>query len=247
MKEKVLCYESTALKLLGLTKVKFDKLKIKPVKEVPNPHYKSMPPSRLYDRNKIEKLIDSPKVIALKPKPRKPVDYAAIFQKRYKSKESALMDASTSMFNLNRYCKHESCSARNRFEIYEIKNQFIEMLYHKGYCIECYIHYKILNEKICFSCDGTGISYNRKDQFSFGCDRCLGTGIYQEEGTLEFVVFHFLVDGEKFTWHQPKESVDFEFSITQEADNLNETQVKPMEINRSKLTEAKALIKWVMN
>ena len=66
-----LIYESTALKLLEISREKFKKLRLKPTKEVPNPYYRSGPPSRLYDRVKIEKLIDDPRVVSLRPKPRR--------------------------------------------------------------------------------------------------------------------------------------------------------------------------------
>jgi len=129
MDEYKLCYKSTALKILGITDKNFNKLNIVPEKIVKNPYYSKSPPSKLYDRKQIEKLVNSPEVKALKPKKRKKVDYFSKFEKKYTDKNEALPDVLNRMFNLNRYCKHETCSWLNKKEIYELKNQLIERLY----------------------------------------------------------------------------------------------------------------------
>lgn len=80
-----LCYRSTAAKTLGLTLNQFDKLGLEVAKEVLNPHYKSRPLSKLYDRKTVKSLIDSDEVNKLKTarKKGKPKDYNAIFSKAY--------------------------------------------------------------------------------------------------------------------------------------------------------------------
>jgi len=227
-----LIYESTALKLLEISREKFKKLRLKPTKEVPNPYYRSGPPSRLYDRVKIEKLIDDPRVVSLRPKPRREVDYAGQFEKKYGSGEAAIPHAAQAMFNLNRYAKHDSCANWNRKEIYQLKGKFIKLLYSRGYCKEVYRHHLSAGTRECWYCDG------------FGCESCKDRGHYLQKERF-FLVFRFDIEGKSFSWHQPKELVDFEVVDKGEEGDLNETEVKPLEIPRQKLAGAKALVRWV--
>lgn len=48
-----LCYKTTAIKALGVTKTAFEKLGLKVIREVANPHYRSGPPSQLYAREHV--------------------------------------------------------------------------------------------------------------------------------------------------------------------------------------------------
>jgi hypothetical protein len=151
------CYKSTAIKLLGLSPKKFEQLGLKPDKIVSNPHYRSAAPSQLFNRKRIEQLAETPEVIALQPKKRKPKDWGNVFSKRYEDRESSIIDVANAMFNLNRYAKHETCAARNRAEIYHLKNLLIRHLYNMGLCISVGVHQKTLQRKECWHCDGTGI------------------------------------------------------------------------------------------
>ena len=182
-----LIYESTAIKLLEISSEKFKKLCLKPVKEVPNPHYRSGPPSRLYDRRKIEKMIDSSRVVSLRHKPRHPVDYARQFGKAYAHPNNAISDAAEAMFNLNRYAKHESCANWNRKEIYQLKNKLIKLLYSRGYCEGVYRHNLTAGTRECWYCDG------------FGCTSCKNRGNYfqKERG---FLVFRFDIEEKEPEW-----------------------------------------------
>jgi len=229
---KKLIYETTAITLLEISREKFKKLRLKPAKEVPNPNYRSGPPSRLYDRVKIEKLIDNPRVVSLRPKPRLPVDYAGQFEKKYSNAEAAVPYAAQAMFNLNRYAKHDSCANWNRKEIYQLKGKFIKLLYSLGCCEKVYRHHLSAGTRECWSCDG------------FGCPSCKYRGNYFQKERF-FLVFRFDVEGKSFSWHQPKELVDFEVVDKGEESDLNETEVKPLEIPRQKLAGAKALVGWV--
>ena len=227
-------YESTALKLLGITKLKFSRLEIEPDKEIPNPHYRSGPPSRLYDRQRIESLANTAEVIAMRPKPRKKKDWNSVFTKKYATWVEALPSAAGFLFNLNRYAKHTSCSQSNKEEIYSLKNRFIELLYNEGYCHAAYEHHKHLPPKECFRCDGEG------------CERCDETGQYLSGVTLEFAVFEFVINGQPYSWHQPKELIGFKYEASGSPTQINETQVKPLHVKKSKLAEGKALLRWVI-
>ncbi len=229
---KNLIYETTAIKLLEISREKFKKLRLKPAKEVPNPNYRSGPPSRLYDRVKIEKLIDNPRVVSLRPKPRLPVDYAGQFEKKYSNAEAAVPYAAQAMFNLNRYAKHDSCANWNRKEIYQLKGKFIKLLYSHGYCEEVYRHHLSAGTKECWYCDG------------FGCASCKYRGDYLQKER-SFLVFRFYIEEDIYSWHYPEDLIDFEVAEATKTRELNATEVKPLEISRQKLAGAKALVRWV--
>lgn len=282
-KKEDLIYKKTAIEILGITPKSFNSLGLEPVKEVVNPHY-SQSVSYLYDRKIIEKLAKTKKIAKLRPKPRNRVDYDSKFVKKYGSPGKAMLDASQALFNLNRYCKHKSCSKMNKEEIYELKNAFIRKLYQLGYCQTVDLHE---DKKACFDCSGTGkrqpfsptgayeecleclgVGYledyingeivtktcphckgKRKvfeayeDDGSGRCLKCSGTGVYH---TISYYVFHFCLEDQSFTWHQPQKDVDYPVETTEVSD-INQTEVKPLEIPKAKLTQAKALVRWICN
>ncbi|MCQ3977664.1 MAG: hypothetical protein DPW09_29910 [Anaerolineae bacterium] len=250
-KRKELCYKSTAIQLLGLTPTGFERLSaelgLEPEKIVENPHYSSAAPAKLYRRLTIEQLIDDPRLATFRPKTRKPVDYTTKFIKRYRGNAAAaITDAAQAMFNLNRYVKHETCSARNRREIYGLKNDLIRWLYEAGFCREAYLHLKELEAQECWNCSGTRVAYY--DDYGVDtCRRCRGTGIYRGKRTLKFVVFRFFINEQPFSWHQRFEDVDFEVKFTGDQQQMPEIEIKELEIPQRKLTEAKALVKWFLS
>lgn len=241
-KESPLIYKTTACKILGITLARFNGLGLEPEKEVPNPHYRTGSTSYLYDKEKIEKLRDSPKIIALRPKQRKPKVYDPIFKRKFGIWEKALPTAAAYMFSLNRYCKHSSCSANNREEIYGLKNRFIKLLYQEGYCEAVHLHEMVLPEKRCLACAGSG--WHEWDQDT--CYRCEGTGIYLPEKVLEFFCFEIEVGGERYTWHQPKGLVGFEVTVSKGTKEIPPIETKPLLIEKAKLTEGKRLVSWVL-
>lgn len=240
------CYKTTAIKLLGISKAKFETLGLSPDKTVPNPHYRSGPPAYLFNRETIEKMAATPEIEAMRPKPKKSVDYAARFAKRYGTPQDALLDVADAMFNLNRYAKHETCRAGNRTEIYDLKSRFIKWLYDQGYCQSCYLHITVGNSVTCWGCDGTGL-WSSWDGFDIDrCRKCDGTGRYKKK-KFEFAVFRFVIDDHPFCWHQPTEKLTFSPNYTSDQPTaMNETETKPLEIAYRKLTESKQLVKWFL-
>lgn len=245
MEKTDLVYKTTAAKMLGISIKKFDELDIEHKKEVPNPHYRSGGTSFLFSREEVENLIGTEAVEALKSKPRKRKDWASVFEKKYegKEKEVILLEAAQGLFNLNRYCKHSRCTRSNRDEIYQLKNTFIRKMYRSGYSESVKIHKIEIGAQECYTCNGTG-----KCDYEGSCYNCNGTGNYRQGKVLKFAVFAFLINDTRFVWHQPMEKVGFEFEVTDsEESEINETEVKPLEVKRSKLTELKALLKWVIS
>src|SRR5580698_5678404 len=134
---KGLVYESTAMKLLDISRELLREL-CEPVEEVVNPHYRSGPPSRLYDPRDLVIAKEDPAIliskIPFKP-PRKKVDYPAKFAVRYPSKEAAIPDAAEALWNLNRYARHAACKRSNQEEIYDLKSKFLKLLCAKDYLV----------------------------------------------------------------------------------------------------------------
>lgn len=260
VKEKIdYCCKTTAIELLEISKSQFEKLSLQPDKKVPNPHYRSSSPMLLFVKDKIIELSETDKIKKLQEEKlnrqcrRK--DYFSIFNKRYDSPESAIKDACDGMFNLNRYAKHSSCTKSNKEEIYTIKNEYVKFLYKAGYVDTVVINKQVIPAKPCFKCDGTGEYYGFYDEYEEAeyigtdiCPRCDGTGIYLEEKELYFTCFSFLIEGERYTWHQPREQIDFEYSLTDNSNSIIDKMAeKPLYLSKSKLKEKKELIKWVIN
>jgi hypothetical protein len=248
-------YRSTAKQEYGLTDRELDTL---PFTSVANPHYRSGPPAKIYLRDDIERLANSPAVIQrLKRKAARDDPAAkearriareARILRRYPTWRDALLPACESMFNLNRYAKHESC--RSRDEIYDLKNGLVELLYVRGFSTECRVHSTWLPEKICFACDGTGTETDYyglgESDIAVGCSRCGGTGVYREAKELRFMAFRFSVDGQFFAWHQPDHLVGFEFVTTADAAVGGLAIEKPIEMTTAKMREGKVIIRYVL-
>jgi hypothetical protein len=100
------------------------------------------------------------------------------------------------MFQLNVLCR----AKQNPYHelSYELKNALVKYLYKSGYCIESILHYQ---DYECWSCGGSGEYYR-----GVTCYKCDGTGVYRR---VWHYAFRFNINGRRFSWHQPKDSVDF--------------------------------------
>jgi len=160
---------------------------------------------------------------------------------KYKSWRDALPAACASMFNLNRYAAHDSCSRDNRDDIYSLKNDFVRLLYQQGACIECVEHERELPAQYCFGCD-EGIT-----DWGDECPRCDGTGIYRQSRTVVDVLFVFVVHGERYAWHQPERFVDWEYVTTAETSTeYVGKEERPLECARSTLSRGKKIVRYVL-
>jgi hypothetical protein len=240
-------YRSTAKNEYGLT----DKdLNVLTFVEVRNPHYRSGPPARLYNRAEVEALANSPAVQARLARRAEREDPAAkearrrereaTILRRYQSWREALVPACEAMLNLNRYAKHGSCRESHREEIYELKNGLIALLYREGFCEECIAHERRLPEQRCHACEGTGEHWSGDD-----CLRCDGTGVYRESRVLRDIAFKFVVDGRIFAWHQPDHLVRFKYTISGTQPGVPAVE-KPIEMSKAKMREGKTIIRYVL-
>jgi hypothetical protein len=143
---------------------------------------------------------------------------------------------------LNRYAKHDSCSEGHQKKIYELKNRFLKLLYESGFAESVRLHKVPVSEKMCRACDGSGDHWSGEV-----CRRCDGTGVYREASQLTYVVFSFLIDGERYSWHQPEELVTWKVSLTHPDDEWQPpSEEKPLELKPSRFSEAKDLIDFVL-
>jgi len=66
---------------------------------------------------------------------------------------------------------------------------------------------------------------------------CDGTGYFQEGYDHELICFTFSVDGAEYTWHQPRNLINWEFQLTEP-----ESKVIPMiEAKENLITESNML------
>ncbi len=150
-------------------------------------------------------------------------------------------DLARTLFELNRFAKHPTCSLRDRDHIYDLKHDVMSFLYCDGYSTDCYLHTTILPAKSCFTCDGWGYVCEQ-----FKCAVCHGTGLYLPAKQLVFVVFHFLIGEERYCWHTPKELITFQYQITKEPAEYNlSEELKPVNLpTKSKSIE---LLEWFVS
>ena len=120
----------------------------------------------------------------------------------------AIVEGCATMFRLNRAAK--AGGMFDREEIYALKNRWIQFLYEAGYCDRCEIHDRQHEEKKCYRCCSVTVA---DDEDCYSCD---GTGVYRDAWTERFVVFSFLVEGVRYTWHQPVRYVRFAYVLTNE-------------------------------
>jgi hypothetical protein len=150
---------------------------------------------------------------------------------------AALGDAAAGMFQLNRYAKHRRCSEVRRVEIYLLKNEFIRMLYARGYCSLAWIHRLELPEQTCRECGGDGVE----------CDHCGGAGVWREARTVEFWCFRFAIGGRAYCWHQPRNLVEFTPVAGLPPQEWEwRAEEKPVVLPERRIAYVKELVGWVI-
>ena len=146
------------------------------------------------------------------------------------------------MFNLNRYTRHSTCSDANREDIRALKSRLIERLYEaESFTDRVEKLVKWLPEQECW-CDGDP-----------DCDKCDGTGVFREARQVASYGFTFTVDGQRYTWMQPDFAMSATFIESLRVEETRPDDGKPRELDstlnmpRTKLAEAKALVRWVLS
>lgn len=190
--------KSSDLFHLGWTRPLINRLLVKPdeVEQVKKGSYRIE--RYLYDPARVEAVMRLPEFVAAvserEHRKKAPERRRKNFTRTYQSNwHLALPVAAEHLRQLNRFAKWRTCSQANKTAIYDLKNQFIRLLYEAGFCSACWIHRLTLPEKRCRVCYGEG---------DF-CDRCDGTGVYQTAKVLKFYCFQFEIGAKRYTWHQP--------------------------------------------
>jgi len=155
---------------------------------------------------------------------------------RFPTWQDALPEAAEAMFNLNRYAKWERCASAHRQEIYDLKNNFVRLLYQSGYAVEVRRHAVPRAGLVCWGCDG------------YGCERCDDTGFYRRPDELVYIAFRFRIGERLFSWHQPDRLVDWPvvYTAAGEVWNHDPNEEKPVELKPREFADAKALVRFVL-
>jgi len=249
-KDDGLVSTAAAAQKLGISDAQFRRIVtargIEPDDTYANPHYKSGPPANLWSRRTVARLARTKDVVKARENRggKAPKDYKAAFDKRYRSPEDALPDACEALFNLNRYTRHPTCTSEHRENIFDLKTDFIERLY----CLERFTDRvekltKLLPQKECF-CEGWQADCEGHEK----CEKCDGTGIFQEAREVASYVFTFTVGKQRYTWMQP----DFAMTFTPRVEETRRDDGKRRELDstlnipRGGLAEAKALVRYAL-
>lgn len=234
---------TTAAKLLGIA-TKHVQAMLEPVDYVDNPHCRSAGQVARYDPLDLVRVSNQKRVAVARkrcgPKPAK--NFVPIFERRYNTRENAVPVTADALWNLNRYAKHKACTDKHREEIYQLKNSLLKALAERGYLRGVGEH-TLTKPKMqleCWRCDG------------LGCNRCNFTGVWRElpELKLKFLVLHYEIDGTIYRFHQPFECLfwkPYDFAPSMGTGTWTPEYEKPITLPASKFSEAKALIRWVLD
>jgi hypothetical protein len=160
---------------------------------------------------------------------------AARFIRQYGKPDNALLAAAQAMFALNRYCKNPACRKDNRRAIYALKSRLIKRLYQAGKCVFVHRHnHAIPIADECFRCDG------------YRCGRCTETEDCFPRHDFRFYLFTFEVGGARFTWHEPKATIDYPVKLPKAAASTTVNETSLFGAWQEGQAKAKALVRWVL-
>ncbi len=193
--------------------------------------------------------------IAMNPKSKKSEEpkkkrstYSERFDEHYFVKYEAILDAAQSLWSLNHYAKisgSEYCDA-----IYGLKNRFLKWLCELGFLIARGKRMLEDRKLECWDCEDFG--YSKK------CGKCRGTGIVYTIPASCLAVLNFEICGRIYVWKTPQSDLDWnlpdveiletEYEKIDDDENDDEFDEAPkIQLTSPQITEAKALIEWVMD
>lgn len=126
-------------------------------------------------------------------------------ERELKPDKSSTLLAAESLLILNSWARRQYDSEW-RYQVYQFKSQFLQIMYAKGYLRSVEPVQQILKCHRCTNGIHTSYYYESgdiKDQES--CWHCNGDGIYKR---VLLLAFHVKVAGKEFVWHQPADRVD---------------------------------------
>jgi hypothetical protein len=120
--------------------------------------------------------------------------------------QEAIPDACKAVLRLNGYANRRGCQPSKKLKSFQLKVEFIELLYSLGYCVYCCPYEQIVSPATCARCDGTG----HLAENGVYCRSCRGTGTWGLK-PISFVRFSFAVGDELYTWSVPHSKIRFRF------------------------------------
>ncbi|GMV83737.1 MAG: hypothetical protein AMXMBFR7_49210 [Planctomycetota bacterium] len=178
----------------------------------------------------------------------------ARFARKYKDWRRALPDAVHAMQNMNRYVKRRQCRKSQRTEVYELKNRLIQFLYEEAYTCSVVRHVITSGGLDCRRCAGSGKEgWSSRDWggdvADHPCPFCGGTGWYRAPSDRMYVCFEFKVGEQTYGWHQPEDSLTFEYKLTSTdpPKSIVLDMERPLDMKPSQFAQAKALVRWVLS
>lgn len=121
------------------------------------------------------------------------------FKEEFPTVNDCIIQSAKLLYSLNRFAKYRYCSSKE--EIYALKNVLIKIFCDFGFVKNIKTHHQKTDGKICFACEGEG------------CERCYD-GYFILPTTLKFLLFECEFNNEKYSWHQPKNLVNFKLPFT---------------------------------
>lgn len=99
------------------------------------------------------------------------------------------LQAASAMQQLNSHARR-----RDSGQIYPLKSQLVKLFYEQGYCQRLTVQEQVLK------CHARWHWYSPEFEDDHLCPRCGGSGIYKRH---YLFLFHFVINGHAFGWHQP--------------------------------------------
>lgn len=106
-----------------------------------------------------------------------------------------------------------------------------ELTEENSFCEECGGVYS----EFCKDCEGSGVIVEFDNE---NCSYCSDTSTDEKE----WIVFNFLINGSKYCWHQPKETVFFKVEEMEEEGEINPTRESGISLKEK---EAKDYLKYI--
>lgn len=232
---------TAAIRMLHVSAKTFSGLGLPPAKQVRNP-YKGVRWTRLYRRSDIERLVNTPAVLAGQCRKWTHKDYGPTFQQKYGNWHGALSDACRGMAELSSYCSHRSCKERTRMHVHDLKTQLAQLLYEEGVLRNVYEQVYNNEAKKCWGCRGTGTHIQTRAK----CYQCDGTGIWKAAETESRVRFEFNVAGMWYELVIPRYDGMFTYQVIRQLQVSRRLMTNASGITPVQRTRAKKLLRWVV-
>jgi len=230
--------KTESAKLLDVPIKNFDRLGLIPVKQYESSYYRGTI-VKLYAKQEVEELINSPLLTTLRPVRREPKNWDPIFERKYSfSPQNAMTDAIKALLGLEYYIDNTpSCRLETKGTIRDLSREFIIFLYKQGYCVNFHKRQmKLLAIQNHREYDTVLVDL---DEWYYGEGRVTAQRILVN-------TFIFKIGGKFYSRKFYGKTPWFDEKAFEKQSEVIEKFESPSLIKKSKLSELKALINWVM-